>query len=135
MAPTGEADDHRNPDRDIPNPPEEEPPTYRYEYGTRRIDLITGSEAILPPQAFLDAIHEILPDFEGFLAARHNQLRDLYRRFLKRHGGSHPAWQLEEELENLPAPPQPIRAAPKPGRNDPCPCGSGKKYKKCCGGG
>ncbi len=23
--------------------------------------------------------------------------------------------------------------APKPGRNEPCPCGSGKKYKKCCG--
>ena len=21
----------------------------------------------------------------------------------------------------------------KPGRNDPCPCGSGKKFKKCCG--
>ena len=29
----------------------------------------------------------------------------------------------------------PIRAAPKPGRNDPCPCGSGRKYKKCCGAG
>jgi Protein of unknown function (DUF1186)/SEC-C motif len=26
----------------------------------------------------------------------------------------------------------PIRNAPKIGRNDPCPCGSGKKYKKCC---
>lgn len=26
-----------------------------------------------------------------------------------------------------------MRAAPKIGRNDPCPCGSGKKYKKCCG--
>ncbi|MDD4951911.1 MAG: preprotein translocase subunit SecA [Desulfovibrionaceae bacterium] len=25
------------------------------------------------------------------------------------------------------------RGAPKVGRNDPCPCGSGKKYKKCCG--
>jgi SEC-C motif domain protein len=25
------------------------------------------------------------------------------------------------------------RAAPKVGRNDPCPCGSGKKYKRCCG--
>ena len=25
------------------------------------------------------------------------------------------------------------REAPKIGRNDPCPCGSGKKYKKCCG--
>jgi preprotein translocase subunit SecA len=28
---------------------------------------------------------------------------------------------------------QPILAGPKPGRNDNCPCGSGKKYKKCCG--
>lgn len=27
----------------------------------------------------------------------------------------------------------PIRKGKKPGRNDPCPCGSGKKYKKCCG--
>jgi len=26
-----------------------------------------------------------------------------------------------------------IRTTPKVGRNDPCPCGSGKKYKKCCG--
>ncbi len=26
------------------------------------------------------------------------------------------------------------RNAPKVGRNDPCPCGSGKKYKRCCGG-
>ncbi len=31
------------------------------------------------------------------------------------------------------APREPIRKAPEPGRNDPCPCGSGKKYKKCCG--
>ena len=30
-------------------------------------------------------------------------------------------------------PSQPLRAPPKVGRNDPCPCGSGKKYKKCCG--
>jgi len=30
--------------------------------------------------------------------------------------------------------PEPRRNAPKVGRNDPCPCGSGKKYKKCCGG-
>jgi preprotein translocase subunit SecA len=30
-------------------------------------------------------------------------------------------------------PPKPTRAAAKVGRNDPCPCGSGKKYKKCHG--
>ncbi|MFV0421176.1 preprotein translocase subunit SecA [Oleidesulfovibrio sp.] len=35
----------------------------------------------------------------------------------------------EEESGKTPA----RRAAPKVGRNDPCPCGSGKKYKKCCG--
>ena len=30
-------------------------------------------------------------------------------------------------------PKQPVRKSKKPGRNDPCPCGSGLKYKKCCG--
>ncbi len=29
--------------------------------------------------------------------------------------------------------PKPVRSGPKVGRNDPCPCGSGKKYKQCCG--
>src|SRR6202521_285422 len=29
--------------------------------------------------------------------------------------------------------PKPVRTGAKVGRNDPCPCGSGKKYKKCCG--
>jgi preprotein translocase subunit SecA len=28
---------------------------------------------------------------------------------------------------------KPIKTGPKVGRNDPCPCGSGKKYKQCCG--
>lgn len=32
-----------------------------------------------------------------------------------------------------PVPPETfVRSEPKVGRNDPCPCGSGKKYKKCC---
>jgi len=29
--------------------------------------------------------------------------------------------------------PKPIKADIKVGRNDPCPCNSGKKFKKCCG--
>ncbi|HEV8543667.1 MAG TPA: SEC-C metal-binding domain-containing protein, partial [Verrucomicrobiae bacterium] len=28
---------------------------------------------------------------------------------------------------------KPVRTGPKVGRNEPCPCGSGKKYKQCCG--
>ncbi|EIJ36174.1 SEC-C motif domain protein [Thiothrix nivea DSM 5205] len=39
----------------------------------------------------------------------------------------------DDDLEDdEPAIPQVIRTEPKVGRNDPCPCGSGKKYKKCC---
>lgn len=35
---------------------------------------------------------------------------------------------------NTPPPVSVVREQAKIGRNDPCPCGSGKKYKKCCGG-
>ena len=34
---------------------------------------------------------------------------------------------------NPTGPVQVVRTAPKVGRNDPCPCGSGKKYKHCHG--
>jgi len=36
-------------------------------------------------------------------------------------------------LEILLNRPKPKEAEKKVGRNDPCPCGSGNKYKKCCG--
>jgi preprotein translocase subunit SecA len=39
--------------------------------------------------------------------------------------------QFGEEGE--PGKQMPVRVGKKVGRNDPCPCGSGKKYKKCCG--
>lgn len=39
----------------------------------------------------------------------------------------------EESPRSAPETVQPIVAEEKVGRNDPCPCGSGKKYKKCCG--
>jgi preprotein translocase subunit SecA len=43
----------------------------------------------------------------------------------------------EAALQESMVPQQPVTMAPrstdKVGRNDPCPCGSGKKYKKCCG--
>ena len=37
------------------------------------------------------------------------------------------------DLERALNPPEPMLASPRVGRNDPCPCGSGKKSKKCCG--
>ena len=37
------------------------------------------------------------------------------------------------DLEILLNPPKTQKVERKVGRNEPCPCGSGKKYKKCCG--
>jgi len=42
-------------------------------------------------------------------------------------GGPEDSWEPSERLQPF------RREAPKVERNDPCPCGSGKKYKKCCG--
>jgi len=36
------------------------------------------------------------------------------------------------DIERLLNPPKPVAKAITIGRNDPCPCGSGKKYKRCC---
>ena len=41
--------------------------------------------------------------------------------------------QPGEDEDPLPDPVKPIHSDKHPDRNDPCPCGSGKKYKKCCG--
>jgi SEC-C motif-containing protein len=48
-------------------------------------------------------------------------------RFLKQNG----EWYFVDG--KLVTPKTEKRSQPKVGRNDPCPCGSGKKYKKCCG--
>jgi len=56
---------------------------------------------------------------------------------LERHGLA-PAFSMEtgdetEDWEDDEPEPEPAQPPVKVGRNDPCPCGSGKKYKKCCG--
>jgi SEC-C motif domain protein len=40
------------------------------------------------------------------------------------------AWFYHRSVRNGPAP---VKSSPKVGRNEPCPCGSGKKFKQCCG--
>jgi hypothetical protein len=66
------------------------------------------------------AIEEQIPDIYKELFKRHSRLKAIYAHCKKRH--------LAAEKEQLPLQP------PKVGRNEPCPCGSGKKYKKCCMG-
>ena len=47
--------------------------------------------------------------------------------------GDEPEFEDDMFVTTVPLP-MPVRVEPKVGRNDACPCGSGKKFKKCCGG-
>jgi len=48
-------------------------------------------------------------------------------------GGQHRPSDVVSEAAAAVEKAKPVRTGPKVGRNDPCPCGSGKKYKHCCG--
>jgi hypothetical protein len=64
-------------------------------------------------------------------------IKELWGLFERRHDAGLLLRRREAQCkivgETLWAPiPTPVRATPQPGRNDPCPCGSGRKFKKCC---
>jgi hypothetical protein len=85
---------------------------YDHERGTIDTDSPHDSEA----RALLVGLIRDRPDLKHLLGERHRLLRRLFAR-----------------QQTAPPAPAPVRRA-KIGRNDPCPCGSGRKYKKCCGG-
>jgi hypothetical protein len=65
---------------------------------------------------------------------------DLYvpARYMEAYGGKFDADRAREMLDRHARYHwigQPVRAEERPGRNQPCSCGSGKKYKRCCGAG
>lgn len=62
------------------------------------------------------AIEEKYPNIYRNLKIRHHKLKTLYAYYKKRHIYS----QQPDRIKEV-------------GRNEPCPCGSGKKYKRCCG--
>jgi uncharacterized protein YchJ len=61
------------------------------------------------------AVEQQAPDIYERLKNRHLKLKAIYANNRKQH------YTPKQEI-----------SLPKVGRNDPCPCGSGKKYKKCC---
>jgi len=63
----------------------------------------------------------------------------IFDRFSKRYDRQQERKKQAKDIVDPDAPPIPdmpveqAKGEATPGRNDPCPCGSGKKYKKCCG--
>ncbi len=62
-------------------------------------------------------LHDSRPEIFGILKRRYNEVKSASSKIIKKFGSN----EKKEESPNI-----------KVGRNDPCPCGSGKKYKKCC---
>jgi len=67
-----------------------------------------------------------LIEIGGICKERHRILRRLYSLYRER--------VVPSELPKVPLPEMPLLSNRKVGRNESCPCGSGLKYKKCCGG-
>ena len=84
-------------------------------YGKKKWGIAEGASSPIALGAIRSAIEEQNADFYNQLHLRHKKLKAIY---------------LNCRQKNFP-PVQPVTAL-KVGRNDPCPCGSGKKYKKCC---
>lgn len=108
---------------------------------------LTASEKSLALSATSQGLFDSLVDFDGFgmllTSARTYALFEPEGFFLPREHFDYvlPRWQpsLSEHLfaptrASTPAP-TPVHSVAQPGRNEPCPCGSGRKYKQCCLGG
>lgn len=88
--------------------------TLAVDYRKKKWSVVVAPTASVDVGAVKAAIEDQIPDFYKKLLKRHFKLKNIYAHCKKRH--------FKE---------QPLQL-PKVGRNDPCPCGSGKKYKKCC---
>jgi len=84
-------------------------------YRKKRWKLVDDSSFSISLETVRTAIEEQLPDLYKQMHKRHIKLKAIYAYCKKKN------YAPKQELQ-----------LPKVGRNDPCPCGSGKKYKKCC---
>lgn len=73
-------------------------------------------------------------NYEAFVSFVSSLPQQMVHNEVKTLGGATAAEEnsFQDALQKGPVPVR--HSGPKVGRNDPCPCGSGKKYKKCCGG-
>ena len=96
-----------------------DPPGIRYNYRTESARLAFSGTAEIEPMSLLAVLKRAYPGLNLMLERRHLLMQTIY---LRRH-----AERLSSRLQRL----APL-ARRKVGRNDPCPCGSGKKFKRCC---
>ena len=116
--------------------------TVRFLYFMQRTEDTGGGPEVPYPEVWDDEEEEEEPATVGVASASspqreaaqraaQNSVMDLTRNIQRKKEKELAALQFVGGEAS--APKQPVLATKKAGRNDPCPCGSGKKYKKCCG--
>jgi hypothetical protein len=101
-----------------------DPPALRYNYQTQASKPVASGAAGSPSlDGLLAALKREQTSLDTQLELRHLIMQSLYAR----HGLARTRARLQSELTNLPS-----AVSHKIGRNEPCPCGSGRKYKQCC---
>jgi uncharacterized protein YecA (UPF0149 family) len=85
-------------------------------------------------------LYDLKADFFGSILdpRKERRLFETYNKRLQKYMKEYPEFfenddEIVEDDEFIISNQPVIREEEKVGRNDPCPCGSGKKYKKCCG--
>jgi len=98
-----------------------------------RSDALFAYALSVPGETSRGRVHALLAKIEdaadGFRVDEEMLAKMALDQRLMLHGSKPVFFPDEPEVEEEPRP----VASSKVGRNDPCPCGSGKKYKKCCG--
>ena len=84
---------------------------------------LRGIQKIYPDDSFIASMLEVVRKEIQKQQKTANEAPSIWDQMEKMAGGNPPKANTETYR----------RQQPKIGRNDPCPCGSGKKYKKCCG--
>ncbi len=99
-------------------------------------DLTAAASAAMPAPAAAPAMETVSGSFSGSFTVTAPGLAEPEEPATepKAPQGNGSLEALLEAMNNRPQQPMPVRSGlQKTGRNDPCPCGSGKKYKNCCG--
>lgn len=95
-----------------------EPTGFLYNYRSKKIVAESSTLDIATAAEFLVQLRYKNASFDEQLAKRNRNMRLLFAKFLQK--------QPQRTIA-------PVASMRKTGRNEPCPCGSGRKYKNCCG--
>jgi len=109
-------------------------------YSDLREDALFAYALAMPGETTRGRVRGMLRKLDGLagLTSYETELVEFALDERLRLSGLDPVFAAEQDTENGHVEEQPalVAAPPQPqkiGRNDPCPCGSGKKYKRCCG--